>query len=289
MISILCGYPLGAKFAISLYEKKEIDFLTCQRLIAIASNPSPLFVIGFIGVTLLESSSLGYILLLSTYISCLLMSFILKPSKQESFHSLFKKSEKNISKNPSLKISNLGEVLKESIHNSVLTCIDIGGFIVFFSVLIGIIKNNTLLDIVLSEISFIIPLNSVLVKSLFLGLIEITNGCNELNSVSMSLDLKIIFISFLLGFSGLSIIAQVSSFICPHHFSIKTYFHNKLIQGFLCSLTSSLLLKTPLYSFSENVFNYAPKNLYTFYDTYLIIILFTFSLFIMKTLFNRIS
>nr|WP_278336908.1 sporulation integral membrane protein YlbJ [Clostridium grantii] len=289
MVSFLCGYPLGAKFAVDLYTKKEIDYSTCQRLIAIASNPSPLFVIGFIGVNLLGNPFLGYVLLLSTYISCLIMSFILKPNKEKSFYQSFKQNKKLVNENSSPNTHKIGAALKDAIHNGIITCLDIGGFIVFFSVIISIIKNNTLLDIVLNKISYVIPLNVDFIESSLLGIIEITNGCNELNSLSINPQWKIILISFLLGFSGLSIIAQVSSFIAPYNFSIKIYIKNKLLQGFLCSIISLILLKVDIFNLSENVFNYTSKNPHSFYGIYVVIILAFFSLFIIKKLFNRIS
>ena len=77
MISILCGYPLGAKYACQLYEKGDIDNKTCQRLINIATNTSPLFAIGAVGTSMLKSSYIGYLLLLVNYISCFIMGLLL--------------------------------------------------------------------------------------------------------------------------------------------------------------------------------------------------------------------
>ena len=80
LISVLCGYPLGARYTCDLYEKNIIDLNTCERLLNIASNSSPLFIIGSVGASMMLSAKIGYILLLSNILSCIFMGFII-PSK----------------------------------------------------------------------------------------------------------------------------------------------------------------------------------------------------------------
>lgn len=82
MVSFLCGYPLGAKYAADLYENDIISFSTFERLVNIASNPGPLFIIGAVGTSMLKNKYLGYILLISCYLSCIAMGIILPNKKR---------------------------------------------------------------------------------------------------------------------------------------------------------------------------------------------------------------
>lgn len=250
IISALCGYPIGAKYAIDLYSNKKIDFQTCDRLISIASNPSPLFVIGVVGVKLLKNKYLGYLLLISVYLSCIAMALIRSPKGD----FVITKDAQNVqSKN--LNSKNFGFVLKESINNAMMTSLNIGGFIILFSVIINIIKNNIMFDIVLNHSSSILHISENVSRSFILGLIEITNGSNQITLIPISNTYKILLISFLLGFSGFSIIAQVSSFTSKYNFSTKKYVANKILQGIISSIISLFLLKINLYNFNEEVFS----------------------------------
>ena len=50
--SILCGYPLGAKYSVDLYKMGYVNEEEYSRLLNIASNAGPLFLIGSVGSAL---------------------------------------------------------------------------------------------------------------------------------------------------------------------------------------------------------------------------------------------
>lgn len=259
IISILCGYPLGTKYACELYEKNIIDFDTCQRLISIASNPSPLFIIGSVGNSMLKNNHIGWILLFSCYISCFIISLFIKPNATYKI-----KGNESLVDSALSKEVNLGNVLKKSIDNALKTSVSIGGFIIFFSVLSSLIKNNIFFDIVFKKISIVLNLDLNIFKNLLLGIIEMTNGCNLISLTNISLTHKIVFISFFLGFSGFSIISQAYSIIYKYNFSIKLYINIKFLQGILCSFLSVLFYKLNVLNLTNLVFSHN-----TFYTTFL--------------------
>lgn len=251
IVSILCGYPLGAKYACDLYEKNAIDLHTCHRLINIASNPSPIFVLGAIGASMLKNPNLGFLILLSTYLSCIVMAIII-PSKKQNY------SIKNITTTSIDNSNTLGDILKYSVDNALKTAFAIGGFIIFFSVLISIIKNNTLSDIVLKNVSIIFNISQTTLEGFCFGLLEMTNGCNLLSNANINTMYKISIISFLLAFSGLSIISQTYSIIYKSKISLGQYIKRKFIQGILCSIITIILYKINIFNlckptFSQNV------------------------------------
>lgn len=247
IVSVLCGYPLGAKFACDLFEKKTIDLRTCERLLNIASNASPLFMLGSVGISMLKSSYIGYILLLSNFLSCILMGLLL-PGKLEINKKCI------IEKNESNKTSNIGNVLKSSIENSIWTCLSIGGFVILFSVINNLLKNNYLFNFFIEKLAFLCHFPKDIIEGVTLGMIEMTNGCSLIASSSASITLKIILVSFLFTFSGLSIISQVYSFTYKLDISIKKYALRKIIQGCLCSILSISIYNTGFLNFSQQTF-----------------------------------
>ncbi|QGU95240.1 sporulation integral membrane protein YlbJ [Clostridium bovifaecis] len=291
IISILCGYPLGAKYASDLYEKKLIDFKTCERLISIASNPSPIFVLGAVGTSMLNSPSIGFLLLLSCYLSCIIMGFIIPPNN--SLYSTYKNNQ--IQQSSVHNTSTLGDILKDSIDNAFKTSFSIGGFIVFFSVLTAIIKNNILFDIVFQKLSSILNFEKIAFQSFFLGLLEMTNGCNLVSSLNISNMYKTIIISFLLGFSGLSIISQTCSITYKINLPLERYIRRKFIQGIICSIIASILysldiFKTSMSTSTLESFKYSNFNLNSNIFIIQVVILIT-PIFLAKLLrlFNRTS
>lgn len=284
-VSILCGYPLGAKYACDLYEKKYIDHSTCERLISIASNPSPLFVIGAVGTSMLKNPTLGLLLIISSYLSCVVIAILIPPKK----HAINNKKVYSSSMtNTNLTI---GDVLKSSIDNAFKVAISIGGFIIFFSVISSIIKNNILIDIVLKYICEILNIQKETIQGLFLGSVEMTNGCSILSNLNLNDMYKLAIISFLITFSGLSIISQTYSITYKYNFSLISYIKKKFIQGFISSLITIALFNLNIFNVSKSVFNIELLGIKSLnINTILIIEMLIISMpIIIKKLFHRIS
>lgn len=233
--SILCGYPLGAKYCANIYSMGYIDKNEYQRLLNIASNVGPLFLIGSVGTALLGNVSLGYILLVGNYLSAIIIGLITKKKRtnprSSSLHS--PKNEK----------INFGLAIKNSVENSINTILSIGGFIVIFSVIISLVKNNNYISMVFDQLENMLHLSSGSLYGLFLGSIEITNGCNILSLLQLSLPIKLGIISFLCSFSGLAIIAQVSSFVSETNVNYGKYIFLKIIQGIFSFIITYILVK----------------------------------------------
>jgi sporulation integral membrane protein YlbJ len=247
MISILCGYPLGAKYACDLYEQGDIDNKTCQRLINIASNTSPLFAIGAVGTSMLNSSYVGYLLLLTNYISCFIMGLLL-PCKNSTYKRI-------IIKNKNLESKNIGNIIKDSIESSIKTSLSIGGFVIIYSVIISIIKSNILFDIAVRKINYATGIERNLLEGILLGFVEITNGCYLISTTTADMYIKAIIISFLLAFSGFSIISQVHSFTYKHNLSMKSYILRKFIQGIIGAVVAAVIFKIQILNIPIKAFS----------------------------------
>ncbi|ADL51633.1 sporulation integral membrane protein YlbJ [Clostridium cellulovorans] len=251
IVSILCGYPLGAKYTYSLFDEGKIDKACADRLLNIASNPSPVFVIGTLGTTMLKDTNLGYLLLLSNYIASFVMSLLMKPSR-------FKYKENYKSKT---ELFNIGMALRTSIENAINTTLMVGGFIVFFFLLTSIVNDNILIFI-----------KNNTIKATFTGIIEMTQGCSLITSTTDNLKTKIILCSFFINFSGLSVVAQVYAFIYKYNVSIIRYMFLKLSQGFIASIVMFFLSNFYLRNTTVSAnFNEQVHYLYIFLFIFLII------------------
>lgn len=271
--SILCGYPLGAKYCVDLYSMEYIDKEEYERLLNIASNVGPLFLIGSVAGTLLGNISLGYVLLLANYLSPLFIGFITKKKRNP-----IKSSSSTRHKYEPI---DFGSAVKNAVQNGINTTLSIGGFIIIFSVIICLIKNSIYISNALIHLERILNLSSGTLYSIFLGSIEITNGCNIVSNLQISLPLKLSIISFLCSFSGLAIIAQVSSFVNDTKISYSKYIFLKVIQGIFSFIITYVLLKIlPTTIYTSNLGITPHFYLYTLLFPAALLILLTLLLFL---------
>ena len=221
--SFLSGYPLGCKYCCDLYSLGYIDRKEFERLLNIASNASPMFIIGSIGATMLGDIRLGFILLIGNYLSSIIVGILtINNSKTSLTLKELPKSNINV---------NFGSALKSALDNGINTTLQVGAFVVLFSIIISIIKNNTYISIVFYNIEEFLNLPKYSIYGLFLGSVEFTNGCKLITTLPLTLPFKLSIISFICSFSGLSVIAQISSFVYKYDISIAKYSFIKFIQG----------------------------------------------------------
>ena len=173
----------------------------------------------------------------------------------------------------------------------------IGGFVIVFSVIFKVLTLFKIVDV----IAFIlyIPLSLLgftkeLCYGLISGLFEITIGCNKISSVSnVSEALKASLASFLIGFSGISILAQCCTFISKTDISVPIYilskFFHGIISGILTFLLYPLIESISLVSNFSSTYNYiyhgGVSNFYlSNYNTVLLVIFIVYILNLLSRL-----
>ena len=75
---LLCGLPTGARLAALEYEDGRCNVEDATRLCAVINNPSAAFILGGVGAGILGDKRLGIILLVSVFLSSLLISRIFR-------------------------------------------------------------------------------------------------------------------------------------------------------------------------------------------------------------------
>ncbi|MGG7057536.1 sporulation integral membrane protein YlbJ [Clostridium tertium] len=247
--SFICGYPLGAKYSSDIYNLGYIHKDEYERLLNIASNAGPIFILGSVSVAMLNNIKYGYILLIANFLSSLLIGFITKKSY------INYKVETN--KDLIFQESNFGTNLKNSIEGAINTTLNVSAFVIIFSVIISIIKSNTSISAALNFLENLINLPTGIIYNVMLGSIEFTNGAKLISEINLSISLKLSIISFILCFSSLSVIAQVTSIVGKDNPNLKKYISLKFLQGIIgfiiTFIASNIILTTvPTFNTSPN-------------------------------------
>ena len=253
-MGLASGYPIGAKITASLRRKNLCNKVEGERLVSFTNTADPLFMIGAVAVGMFHRADLGIIIAAAHYISSLILGFILRFYKGDSRESrvMEKRYKQNIffyaltelieaRKNDG---RSLGELLGDSIKESISTLLLVGGFIILFSVItrifivtgfIGMISN--LLLYLLSPLG----ISQAMVLPLFSGFFEITNGTNLSSQAQAPLLHQVMIANAIIAWSGLSVHAQVATMLNGTDIKLKPYIFARILHSILAGGITVLL------------------------------------------------
>lgn len=219
LTGMLAGYPTGAFFSAKLYEEGKIRKEGLLPLILLSNTAGPLFVVGTIGAAMLGDRRWGWLLLGIHWMGAIVTGWLFRPSKIHEPVITDKTGD-------GTKID-IGKIIGDSAQEAAEVMVKVGEFIVLFSV-----------------IGELLPLpqwNGW--EGLLAGCLEITGGAARLTLNGGRSEAVLPALSFLIGFSGLSILMQTISVLGEVPVSAKKLGTAKLIQGAISAgLTGVLIL-----------------------------------------------
>ena len=210
---LICGFPLGVKVGVDLYKGGFISKGECERLIGFSNNTGPAFVMGGVGFGLRGSIKDGIILYFSMLASSIIAGFIIGIGKHCT-----KKDAK----------CNYGAAYEftASVKNAASNTLNICAFVVFFSVVSGILN---------------LIVQNEAVYSVIVSLAEVSNAAKALAKGSFPRIISLILTSFAISFSGISVHMQARCFISDTDISMKCYYGTKILQGTRAAAITALL------------------------------------------------
>lgn len=251
------GFPAGAKLTVRLRQEKQLTKVEAQRLVSFTNSSSPLFIFGAVSVGFFHNPRLGFLLAAAHYLGNFFVGFIMRfygvKEKRLKKHK-GKKAIPNISEALSAlhqtRIHNqkpIGKLLGDAVMSSIHTLLMIGGFIILFSVINKLLFHLHFTPAIASLLDYILPIFQLpkeFGNSLVAGIFEITLGSQMASEVQGTILLQqAIIVSFILGFSGFSVHAQVASILATTDIAYKPFFFARVLHGFLASIFTVLLWK----------------------------------------------
>lgn len=236
VMGFTAGFPMGAVLSRRLYEERLLTHEETERLASFTNNSSPLFIIGAVGVGMLGNPHLGYILAASHYLSNLLVGLCWGIKTPFTSVPAAINIQHGQEKTPPPRF-NPGNLLGESIKNSLNNLMAIAGFIVFFSVLTRMMVVSGVMDgiaLVFQLVLGFLHLPHGIAMGMGMGLFEITLGCQTVSQAPQGeMLIKLLAISAILAFSGFSIIAQVLSILVVTPVRPRFYLLSRFLQVLL--------------------------------------------------------
>ena len=129
------GYPVGAKTAISLYEKGMCTRTEAERLLAFCNNSGPAFILGVVGAGTFASSAVGVALYLAHALASVCVGLLFRFYKAGEDCSKGKARRSS----PQFQAQRFSTAFTGSVKNSFLSTLNICAFVVFFTVVIQLL------------------------------------------------------------------------------------------------------------------------------------------------------
>lgn len=234
LLGLCGGYPLGSVSAAQLYKNGNISKHEAERLLGFCDNTGPAFIIGVAGGAVFQSAAVGLFLYGAHIFSAVLTGMLLS----------WRRGSYGDAPVPELKSQSLPSAFSGSVRRCVSTCAAVCGFVVFFSVVIGLLTAHGTLPALVGRLSYSFGLELHFVQSLVIGLLELGGGISSMAGLSASAA-SLALCSFILAFGGLSVHAQAFSVIAEGGLSSARHLFGKLLHGGLSALVT--LIAYPLF------------------------------------------
>lgn len=263
-ISMMSGYPVGAKLTSNLRQNNLITKVEGDRLISFSSTSGPLFLLGTVLIGMLNYPELSPLILIPHYLGALTIGMVFrfyrKDDKSNNEKKLFK---------PQKKDNSIGSLISTCIKDSMDSMLMIGGFVIIYSVIIDVLLESSFFISLLRGVSKITFIDMEVLKGITAGIIELTNGCNIISSLNIKLINKILILNFLIGWGGFSIHSQALSFISNTDINTRIYLVSKFFHGILASVYTYLLYLFKYKGILSTTFNTSPFTIPTDFDHWL--------------------
>ena len=238
VLGIIGGYPVGAKTAIALYEKRLISRDEAERLLAFCNNCGPAFIFGVVGAGVFSSSAVGLLLYLIHILSSVLVGLLFR----------FRGS-RTVSAGcaaPTEEAPAFSAAFTASVRSAMQSTLSICAFVLFFTVIIRLLVLSGVLRGAAALLGTLLaPFGGTdaAAEKLLIGAIEMSSGVASLSGSAGAMSTQLSLAAFILGWAGLCVHCQVLSFLGSSDLSVRTYLAGKLAHGIISAALAGVLIR----------------------------------------------
>lgn len=212
-VSILSGYPVGAKIISGLYSDNRISKETAEHMLSFCNNPGAVFIISAVSSSMLSDRYSAPFFIAVCIFSSLITGFVynmLFPYSYIQCVSLISNKENNI---------------YSSISSAVKSILMVGGCIIFFSVVTEAFMN-------------VLPSSNAAMAGIVGGILEFTRGISIAAASGCSKKAVYSLIAAILCWGGLSVHLQTLAVTGNSDINMRKYMVCKAFSSGTAYLTS---------------------------------------------------
>jgi sporulation integral membrane protein YlbJ len=266
-LGAVTGMPAGAEAAGKLRRDNLVSREEGERILALSHVASPFFVLTVIGAGFLQSVETGAAIALIHYVSAIATGLLLRGARQNS-------APASLSPLPKLAIlkarearkpillralsdmhharledgRTFGKLLGDSVSGAIQTLMMIGGTMIVFSVLLGVMDTFGIARLLSEAASWAAPSLSApleTIRSGLSGLFELHIGTNRLSQLPAANSVTAALIGAALAWSGIAVHLQVKTAIRQTDLRYRFFLLSRIVHAGL-SFIVTLLSWRPL-------------------------------------------
>ncbi len=234
LMSLIGGFPVGARAAAELRRREEISQRDFTHMLCFCINAGPAFMIGAVG-SMIGSYNAGLLLYFSQIGASLLlgmvMRFVLPKKQSEDVPTRFQKT------------LGTADAFVESVADTATSMLSICAFVVIFAALTGMFQQvgiTHLVSRIMEGPIEVLGLHPALAGAVFPCILEITTGCAAAANAGTA---AIPLIGAASGWSGLSVQCQVLSTMRDLKPSKKWFWIGRISCAGLSGILATLLMQ----------------------------------------------
>lgn len=225
VLGSLCGFPVGARTAVALYDRNAISRRECEHLLTFCNCPSSAFLVTAVGVSLFGNRRLGSVLYFCVLGVSFLVGFIAR------FFLRHEQAGRDHPHHPSGLHPGGAEMFTASVSGAASGMLTVCAYVIFFSTLSG-------------TLSCLVRVCGGMEPRLFAllcGFLELSGGISEASGLPDGRQ-ALILTAAIAGWSGLSVHCQIAGICAGQHISLRPYITAKAVQAILCGAVMALIL-----------------------------------------------
>lgn len=254
-MGLASGYPIGARITARLRREGLCSRVEAERLVSFTNTADPLFMVGAVAVGMFRIPALGPVLALAHYVSAILVGLVLKhygrserrrdgePSAQRR-EPLLSRAAHELYTARNQDNRSFGQLLGDSVRDSIGTLLLIGGCIMVFSVIVRVLGVFRITDLIAQPLVFALTPFGVsrdLVNALISGFFEITIGAEMASRAAAPVVQRTVVASAIIAWSGLSVFAQAASMLFGTDVRMGIYFIARMLHAVLAAVVGLAL------------------------------------------------
>lgn len=216
VLGLIGGYPVGAATACALLSEGVLSREAAERVNRFCNCASPGFCIGLVGLGVFGSAQAGAMLYGIHIVSALIVGLFFARTPLSAVSQRIHNRNRT-----SFPLDFRASRTAGSVHSATVTA-----FLTMFSTLRGCFRRF---------------LHFCRMENVLDGIIELTNGLDELTVLTLPRRTRLTLASFLLGFGGLAVQFQVRALAEAHDLPVRGLFAAKLLHGTLAAVLTAFL------------------------------------------------
>lgn len=251
-MGLASGYPIGAKITGRLRRQNLITPVEAERLVSFANTADPLFMVGAVAIGMFGLPALGITLTIAHYLSVVVVGFIMRfhgPSDgilgRPTEPGYFKRALRELVRARRTDGRPFGQLFDDAVRDTFGAMLFVGGSIMLFSVVIRVLTLTGFISWIADQLGFLLAFSGIApdtINALLTGVFEITNGSEAAALAQTSLVQKAWAASAIIGWSGLSVHAQVAAMLHGTDIRLWPYIIARLLHGIIAAIMTVFLV-----------------------------------------------